>query len=273
MLPIFSDCLRPPASSIEGPLLARGPSQSHCSELFMVSSGTRSRLSGDIFIYHVRRLSSSPFSSSPVHLWKMLSALGGPLLPALLLAPVEPLPRWRQAPPPLQRWMDRAACRIHSKTAQPGTARTSFLGIEIGIEAWRDSEGAPGRGLSISTVVLFSPQGWTGECAHGVAGVCVCVCLPVWITMMQSAAVLPTESPVKSLPEILGVPLQRKTFCSLLNFWRLSVWSPSACVLQGFPVGKGDLGTVRRRMEDWGEEVEPLRLRLSRTGQWCVITF
>lgn len=32
--------------------------------------------------------------------------------------------------------------------------------------------------------------------------------------MMQSAAVLPTESPVKSLPEILGVPLQRKTpFC------------------------------------------------------------
>lgn len=29
--------------------------------------------------------------------------------------------------------------------------------------------------------------------------------------MMQSAAVLPTESPVKSLPEILGVPLQRKT--------------------------------------------------------------
>lgn len=34
---------------------------------------------------------------------------------------------------------------------------------------------------------------------------------PVWITMMQSAAVLPTESPVKSLPEILGVPLQRKT--------------------------------------------------------------
>lgn len=32
--------------------------------------------------------------------------------------------------------------------------------------------------------------------------------------MMQSAAVLPTESPVKSLPEILGVPLQRKTFSS-----------------------------------------------------------
>lgn len=155
MLPIFPDCLGPPASSLEGPLLARGPSQSHCSELFMVSSGTRSRLSGDFFIYHVRRLSSSPFSSSPVHLWRMLSALGGPFLPALLLASVEPLPRWRQAPPPLQRWMDRAACRIHSKTAQHGTARTSFPGIETGIEVWRDSEGAPGKGLSISTVVLF----------------------------------------------------------------------------------------------------------------------
>lgn len=34
--------------------------------------------------------------------------------------------------------------------------------------------------------------------------------------MMQSAAVLPTESPVKSLPEILGVPLQRKTFFTLI---------------------------------------------------------
>lgn len=29
--------------------------------------------------------------------------------------------------------------------------------------------------------------------------------------MMQSAGVLPTESPVKSLPEVLGVPLHRKT--------------------------------------------------------------
>lgn len=41
--------------------------------------------------------------------------------------------------------------------------------------------------------------------------------------MMQSAAVLPTESPVKSLPEILGVPLQRKTFFSPVlqsgNWW------------------------------------------------------
>lgn len=35
--------------------------------------------------------------------------------------------------------------------------------------------------------------------------------------MMQSAAVLPTESPVKSLPEILGVPLQRKTFSSCFS--------------------------------------------------------
>lgn len=36
--------------------------------------------------------------------------------------------------------------------------------------------------------------------------------------MMQSAAVLPTESPVKSLPEILGVPLQRKKFHSPSSF-------------------------------------------------------
>lgn len=84
-----------------------------------------------------------------------------------------------------------------------------------GIEAWRDSEGDPPcraeKGLNINSIRLFfSPQTGTGECAHRVAGVCVCVCLPGWITMMQSAAVLPTESPVKSLPEILGVPLQRK---------------------------------------------------------------
>ncbi|KAG8003678.1 LIM/homeobox protein Lhx4 [Nibea albiflora] len=52
------------------------------------------------------------------------------------------------------------------------------------------------------------------ECAHRVAGVCACVCPPVWITMMQSAAVLPTESPVKSLPEILGVPLQQIPQCA-----------------------------------------------------------
>uniref|UniRef100_A0A8C5DB54 LIM zinc-binding domain-containing protein n=1 Tax=Gouania willdenowi TaxID=441366 RepID=A0A8C5DB54_GOUWI len=32
--------------------------------------------------------------------------------------------------------------------------------------------------------------------------------------MMQSAAVLPTESPVKSLPEILGVPLQQIPQCA-----------------------------------------------------------
>lgn len=72
----------------------------------------------------------SPLSSSLVHLWRMLSALEGPPLPALSLAPGEPLPRWRQAPPPLQRWMDRAACLIHSKTARHGTARTSSPGIE-----------------------------------------------------------------------------------------------------------------------------------------------
>lgn len=43
--------------------------------------------------------------------------------------------------------------------------------------------------------------------------------------MMQSAAVLPTESPVKSLPEILGVPLQRKTFsCSSSVFDQSGNW-------------------------------------------------
>jgi len=33
-----------------------------------------------------------------------------------------------------------------------------------------------------------------------------------WMKMMQSAAVLPGESAVKGLPDILGVPLQRKGF-------------------------------------------------------------
>lgn len=67
-------------------------------------------------------------------------------------------------------------------------------------------------------LLLFSPLSFffsfltfgrheRGKCAHRVAGVCACAC---GITMMQSAAVLPTESPVKSLPDILGVPLQRK---------------------------------------------------------------
>lgn len=42
--------------------------------------------------------------------------------------------------------------------------------------------------------------------------------------MMQSAAVLPTESPVKSLPEILGVPLQRKTFFYPFHFPLRSRW-------------------------------------------------
>lgn len=45
-------------------LLASGPSESHCSELFMFSTVTRSRLSGDIFINRVRRL----LSSSPLFL-------------------------------------------------------------------------------------------------------------------------------------------------------------------------------------------------------------
>lgn len=110
-----------------------------------------------------------------------------------------------------------------------------------GLEAWRDSEGDPPppaerRKASISTAsyFFFSPQTRTGECAHRVAGVCVSVCLPVWITMMQSAAVLPTESPVKSLPEILGVPLQRKPFslpvCFFLSVMTLETgWRAKRC--------------------------------------------
>lgn len=47
------------------PCWPAAPSQSHCSELFMVSPGTRSRLSGDIFIQRVRRRSSS----SAAHLY------------------------------------------------------------------------------------------------------------------------------------------------------------------------------------------------------------
>lgn len=55
--------------------------------------------------------------------------------------------------------------------------------------------------------------------------------------MMQSAAVLTTESPVKSLPEILGVPLQRKTFNTLL-YCRLS--ETRATCAAGSSVGTQD---------------------------------
>lgn len=72
------------------------------------------------------------------------------------------------------------------------------------------------------------------ECAHRVAGVCACVCPPVWITMMQSAAVLPTESPVKSLPEILGVPLQRKTFSLSLSIINVETRLARATCAAGF---------------------------------------
>ncbi|KAI3368269.1 hypothetical protein L3Q82_007987 [Scortum barcoo] len=71
-----------------GALLARGPSGSHCSELFMVSTGARSRLSGDIFIHRASR--PPPLLSPPLlyTLWRMLSARGGGApLPALPLAP------------------------------------------------------------------------------------------------------------------------------------------------------------------------------------------
>lgn len=129
--------------------------------------------------------------------------------------------------------MDGAACRIHSKTARHGTTRTdSITGIRNGSRELEVAE-LQSRGGGLDTRILdfcFSPRHRTeGEwCAHGAAGVCACVCFPVWITMMQSAAVLPTESPVKSLPEILGVPLQRKTMFRPLNpssmCCRIPVW-------------------------------------------------
>lgn len=62
---------------------------------------------------------------------------------------------------------------------------------------------------------------------------------------MQSAAVLPTESPVKSLPEILGVPLQRKTFFYPFPFPIRSRWiffqraKRSVSRVAGFGVGGG----------------------------------
>lgn len=97
-----------------------------------------------------------------------------------------------------------------------------------------------------------------GGCAHSVPGVCACVCLPVWITMMQSAAVLSTESPVKSLPEILGVPLQRKTFCTLPSPPRFSACKPSPSATCVAGVCLWGRGVSVPRMEN---------LRLSRTGR------
>lgn len=76
--------------------------------------------------------------------------------------------------------------------------------------------------------------------------------------MMQSAAVLPTESPVKSLPEILGVPLQRKTFFFYHHF---SVDYQSGNRLAGTTCAAGF------RDSNSAEEAEPHSLRLSRTGQ------
>lgn len=78
--PWLPGCDPPPSLLQEEPCWPGAPPGCHCSELFMVSTGTRSRLSGDIFIYHVRRFSSSPPLLSPprlLHLWRMLSALGG----------------------------------------------------------------------------------------------------------------------------------------------------------------------------------------------------
>lgn len=182
----------------------------------MVSSETRSRLSGDIFIYHVKRLSSSPFSSSLVHLWKTFSVLGGLLFlrshwPPMCLCRGDVRPRrpcsaeWTEQPVGFTpKQLSTARRRHHPRELKQGQ-RLDGTARELQGEA---STSAP-------SYFFFSPQDRTGECAHSVPGVCACVCLPVWITMMQSAAVLSTESPVKSLPEILGVPLQRKTFCTL----------------------------------------------------------
>ncbi|CAI5639559.1 LIM/homeobox protein Lhx4 [Oreochromis niloticus] len=117
--------------------------------------------------------------------------------------------------------MDQAACLIHSKTAQHGTAqhghhpgKREITGIEARRDSDRDQPPNRRKAQQHQHHCLFSPRDRTGECAHRFAGVCACACLPVWITMMQSAAVLPTESPVKSLPEILGVPLQQIPQCA-----------------------------------------------------------
>lgn len=55
-------------------LLARGSSGSHCSELFMVSTG--SKVPPLRRQFHIKRLSSSHFFPSLIHLWRMLSAQG-----------------------------------------------------------------------------------------------------------------------------------------------------------------------------------------------------
>lgn len=206
----------------EGALLARGPSGSHCSELFMVSTRTRSRLSGDIFIYRVRRLSSSP--CTPMEDAFRLGGKGG----GGVSPPCAPIgPRWTSAAvtshptaPAALNGSSSLSDPLQNSSAQH---RHHLGNKEIArIEAWRDSEGDPPpqrreRPQHQQRWLFFPPQTRTGLCAHRVAGVCACVCLPVWITMMQSAAVLQTESPVKSLPEILGVPLQRKRFP--FSFW------------------------------------------------------
>lgn len=83
---------------------------------------------------------------------------------------------------------------------------------------------------------------------------------------MQSAAVLPTESPVKSLPEILGVPLQRKTFFSpvlplLLSMISLETGWRAQPVLRGFDCReRGLVPATRARLGS---------LSLSRTPLMC----
>lgn len=114
----FSDLSSSPPDRL---LLARGPSWSHCSELFLVSVSTVPPL--------LRQFSWPTFDASPPLLSHLrlhtypgcFPPLGLPLL-ALRLAPCEALARWRHAPPPLQRWMDQAAFWSTPKTAQHGAA-------------------------------------------------------------------------------------------------------------------------------------------------------
>lgn len=113
------------------------------------------------------------------------------------------------------------------KTARHGTARHGHPPAGIRIEAcWDSGQSSPFSARARERereserprhqhqhTLFFPPEDRTGgQSAPTVLRVYArSFVSPVWITMMQSAAVLPTESPVKSLPEILGVPLQRKT--------------------------------------------------------------
>lgn len=172
-------------SPLQELLLARGPSESHCSELFMVSTGARFRLSGDIFIYHLKRPSSSPLLLS-----RMLSTAavagakgreggrgGRNSPPALLLAPGEPVPRWRQTPAaPAALNGPSSLSAPYSKTARHGAARGGS-GITLGIEKYLETKVWAETGLNNSFVFLrgfFCTQARTGGVRPPRCG-CMCV--------------------------------------------------------------------------------------------------